>query len=260
VRGQTFSCFTNQRHDPSTHSDIHFSDHSHQAFRSERASWRAVIQLNVVRSIRLIFDAISTAEKTSSGSQESATELVASPELLKIKLRLAPLLQVEETLIRRLTPAGSGETEATLRIGRDMSYSERTKNYIKEVTVNSAVQWKGSFGRRLSQEAGRSSFDTDKAINWEDPDDPGRILHACSEDMIRLWEDPMTKKVLEAQKLRLHELAGLFAVLSIPDGSFADVTIVFWILWNELRLPNTYPLTVRTLPIAYFLLMPGIPR
>ena len=169
-------------------------------------------------------------------------DLVASPELLKIKLRLAPLLQVEETLIRRLTPAGSGEMEATLRIGRDMSYYERTKNYMKEVTVNSAVQWKGSFGRR---EAGRSSFDTDKAINWEDPDDPGRILHACSEDMIRLWEDPMTKKFLEAQKLRLQERAGLFAVLFILDGLIADVTIVFWILWNELRLPNTYPLTVR---------------
>ena len=154
-------------------------------------------------------------------------DLVASPELLKIKLRLAPLLQVEETLIRRLTPAGSGEMEATLRIGRDMSYYERTKNYMKEVTVNSAVQWKGSFGRR---EAGRSSFNTDKAIDWEDPDDPGRILHACSEDMIRLWEDPMTKKFLEAQKLRLQERAGLFAVLSILDGLIADVTIVFWIL------------------------------
>jgi hypothetical protein len=238
VRGQTFSCFTNQRHVPSTHSDDHFADHSHQVFRTERASWRAVIQLNVVRSIHLILDAISKGEKTSSGSQEFPTELVAPPELLKIKLRLAPLLQVEETLIRRLTPAGSGETEATLRIGRNMSYSERTKNYMKEVTVNSAVQWKGSFGRRLSQE-------TDKALNWEDPDDPGRILHACSEDMIRLWEDPMTKKFLEAQKLRLQELAGLFAVLSIPDGSFADATIVFWILSNELRLPNTFPLTVR---------------
>ncbi|KIK04764.1 hypothetical protein K443DRAFT_398138 [Laccaria amethystina LaAM-08-1] len=174
-----------------------------KVFRTERASWRAVIQLNVVRSIHLIWDAISKGEKTSSGSQEFPTMLVAPPELLKIKLRLAPLLQVEETLIRRLTPAGSGETEATLRIGRDMSYSERTKNYMKEVTVNSAVQWKGSFGRRLSQEA-------DKTINWEDPDDPGRILHACSEDMIRLWEDPMTKKFLEAQKLRLQELAGFF--------------------------------------------------
>lgn len=217
MRGQTFSCFTSQRHVPSAHSEVHFADHSHQAFRTERASWRAVIQLNVVRSIHLIFDAISKAEKTSS----------ASPELLKIKLRLAPLLQVEETLIRRLTSAGSGEMEATLRIGRDMSYYERTKNYMKEVTVNSAVQWKGSFGRR---EAGRSSFDTDKAINWEDPDDPGRILHACSEDMIRLWEDPMTKKFLEAQKLRLQERAGLFAVLSILDGLIADVTIVFWIL------------------------------
>lgn len=178
-----------------------------KAFRTERASWRAVIQLNVVRSIHLISDAISKAEKTSSGSQDFVVDLIASPELLKLKLRLAPLLQVEETLIRRLTPAGSSETEATLRIGRDMSYSERTKNYMKEVTINSAVQWKGSFGRR---DVGRSSFDADKAMNWEDADDPGRILHACSEDMIRLWEDPMTKKFLEAQKLRVRELAGFF--------------------------------------------------
>ncbi|EDR07084.1 guanine nucleotide-binding protein alpha-4 subunit [Laccaria bicolor S238N-H82] len=172
-----------------------YADHSRQTFHTERASWRAVIQLNVVRSIHLIFDAISKAEETSSGSQDFAVDLIASPEFLKLKLRLAPLLQVRETLIRRLTPAGSSETEATLRIGRDMSYSERTKNYMKEVTINSAVQWKGSFGRR---DVGRSSFDTDKAMNWEDADDPGRILHACSEDMIRLWEDPMTKNFLDA--------------------------------------------------------------
>ena len=101
-----------------------------QAFRAEKASWRAVIQLNVVQSIHTILDLVSRAHATSndilpppsialghdytssitSFTPPSPTSSVLKeypilpPELLKLKMRLAPLIQVEATLIRKLVP------------------------------------------------------------------------------------------------------------------------------------------------------------
>ncbi|KAI0791447.1 guanine nucleotide binding protein, alpha subunit [Irpex lacteus] len=53
--------------------------------------------------------------------------------------------------------------------------------------------------------------DSTELVSWEvDPDDPGKIIHACGEDMIKLWEDKTVQSVLEFQKLRLQDLPGFF--------------------------------------------------
>ncbi|TFK39288.1 guanine nucleotide binding protein, alpha subunit [Crucibulum laeve] len=178
-----------------------------KAFRTERASWRAVIQLNVVRSVHLILDAMTRVQKNTSptSSRDTLTDFPPlTPELLKLKLRLAPLLQVEEVLIRRLTPVGSGETEATQLV----SYTERSKNYLKEVAVNSAAHWKDAFAKLVSSDT--ESFDSQHAIDFDDPNDPGIVLNACSEDMVKLWNDPLIQQLLEKQNLRMEEVAGFF--------------------------------------------------
>ena len=84
-------------------------------------------------------------------------------EHLKLRLRLVPLLQVEEVLVRKLNPVGSSESEAT--------HVDQT-NVPREVAVNSQFQWKGIFNRITG---GRGSLDTD-GINWEDPDVSGHGL------------------------------------------------------------------------------------
>ncbi|KAF7795596.1 hypothetical protein EIP86_006759, partial [Pleurotus ostreatoroseus] len=189
-----------------------------QAFRAERASWRAVILLNVVRSIRVILEAIADIQALQSSSPTASPTMAsrslpgsrpasapppdeAIPQLtqehLKLRLRLVPLLQVEEVLVRKLNPVGSSESEAT--------HVDQT-NVPREVAVNSQFRWKGIFNRITG---GRGSLDTE-AINWEDPDDPGRIIHACGDDMIRLWNDPTIQQGLEYQKIRLQDQPGFF--------------------------------------------------
>ena len=39
--------------------------------------------------------------------------------------------------------------------------------------------------------------------------DPSRVLHACADDMITLWNDPTIKAMLRAQAVRLEDLPGL---------------------------------------------------
>ncbi|THG94874.1 hypothetical protein EW026_g6679 [Hermanssonia centrifuga] len=201
--------------------------HSQKAFRTERASWRAVVLLNVVRSIRVILEAIADVQalhnaspsaspmlqsRTLPGSRPSSSPSSPTspaddvPRLtadhLKLRMRLLPLLQVEEVLIRKLTPPGSIEYEAT-SLTQITNIPTSLKE--KEVVVNSQFAWKGLFNRFTNRENGDA-----ESINWDDPDDPGKIIHACGEDMIHLWADPTVQKVLEYQKIRLQDLPGFF--------------------------------------------------
>lgn len=148
-----------------------------------------MIQLNVVRSIRLILEAIAEVQAlqnpSASSSPKSSTRSLPDsrpgsgrnspsneniPKLtsdhLKLRLRLLPLLQVEEALIRRLTQAGTTAPEATrlaqITNAPDTNYKE------KEVAVNSHFVWKGMFSRMVGSR--RDSSESDQMIEWDDPD------------------------------------------------------------------------------------------
>ncbi|KAH7922718.1 G-alpha-domain-containing protein [Leucogyrophana mollusca] len=205
---------------------------SPKAFRTERASWRAVIQLNVVQSVHIILELMTKAHaythpsspssshgssgrpqtsssrpSTSSGTPKDYPPL--TPEHLKLKMRLAPLMQVEEALIRKLLGPGVGAH--ALAGMMNLPYSERMHASPKrpEVSVNSAGSWKGAFSRLINGN-GRESCESSDMIDFADPEDPGVVLAACADDMIRLWADPTVKKLLEIEKMRPEEMAGFF--------------------------------------------------
>lgn len=188
------------------------------AFKHERAIWRAVIQLNVVRSIHLILAFISEAQQASqtasppfrpsglpdaSPPPEPASPKL-TPELLRLRIRLSPLVQVEESLVRRLQLSSGQENAVAARVSENSGLP-------RELAVHSASGWKGNFVARMLSK--RSSSDDDEeggGINWDDPDDPGRVIHACRDDMIHLWEDPLVKQLLETRGFRLQEMSGLW--------------------------------------------------
>ncbi|TFK23704.1 guanine nucleotide-binding protein alpha-4 subunit [Coprinopsis marcescibilis] len=195
---------------------------SPKAFRNERASWRAVVQLNVVRSIRLILNLMSEvngrATPTPAMAHSSRPETpdfygdhsVLGPELLKLKMRLAPLQQVEEALLKKLSPPGSADFEAThLAPVTNLPYSVRTGKFVREIAVHSNSQWKGAFTRLVTSV--RTSMGSGADVDFtEDPNDPGYILNACAADMITLWNDPVIRSLLVAHNLRLEDKAGFF--------------------------------------------------
>lgn len=116
-------------------------------------------------------------------------------------MRLAPLIQVEAALVRRLLPPDQIES---------LARSDLTgPPFQHEISVNSSTGWKNTFNRLLRNPSGRDSCDSVDLINWSDPDDPGVILHACSDDMIKLWADPTVRKLMDIEKVRPEEMAGL---------------------------------------------------
>ncbi|TRM60301.1 guanine nucleotide binding protein, alpha subunit [Schizophyllum amplum] len=170
-----------------------------KAFSKERAGWRGVIFLNICRSIHVILDAM-----TYHATHVPHLLPRARPELLKLKARLQPVVTIEELLIRRLTE-DSGETEAT-----QLDTIQRSRIVLKEVAVNASLQWKGAFARHKLELSDRDSFDSATAVDWEDPNDPGIVLNACSEDIKKLWRHPTIQEMLLKQNLRLEEMAGFF--------------------------------------------------
>ncbi|KAF8348185.1 guanine nucleotide-binding protein alpha-4 subunit [Amanita rubescens] len=184
---------------------------SPKAFKSERASWRAVVQLNVVRSIRLILDAIEEAQQGVT-APDNGTKSVPSPyptltqEHLKLRMRLLPLQGVEEALLRKLSHAGSTELEPT-QLPSSNHHGQRRK----EPAV--------AFGRLLN--VTRTSLSDDSYIDFNDPDDPGVILDACSEDMRALWNDHVIQELLQSMRIRMEDMAGLyvFNIYGLGNGS-----------------------------------------
>ncbi|KAF8906840.1 guanine nucleotide binding protein, alpha subunit [Gymnopilus junonius] len=182
-----------------------------KSFRAERASWRAVVQLNVVQSFRNILDAVArieNQEQPSPGSPQSPKRgPLLTPEILGIKLRLQPLADVEKNLIRRITTAGSGQVDPDFRHGS--SNVHPSKGTLKEIAINSTIPWKHAFSRLLKSDH-RSSFDSADAIDWDDPEDPWAILNQCSQDMIQLWNSPSIKQLLTKKMVRNEDLSEYF--------------------------------------------------
>ncbi|KAG6334849.1 hypothetical protein ID866_4239 [Astraeus odoratus] len=193
--------------------------HSPKTFRAEKAYWRGIIQINVVQSIHTILDLISRAHAASHsitapnpssanhaihGSSSTSSHTSSHKEYppltaehLKLKMRLAPLIQVEAALLRKILPPGQA------------CHADDT---LHEVCVNSSnTGWKGAFNRLLSNNGGNKDGcdSVVDAVDWPGADGPGVVLHACAEDMKRLWTDPIIKRLMHVEKMRPEEMAGL---------------------------------------------------
>ncbi|KAG6895728.1 hypothetical protein C0992_012998 [Termitomyces sp. T32_za158] len=177
------------------------------AFREERILWRAVIQLNIVRSIRLILDSLSPSQNLDSDADSddghlpsSSTTLVPSP-LDALRSRLQPLRHIEALLIAKLVPPN--EDEPT-----HLPASQ-------EIFVRPGAAWKGALAKaRVScpddppaSPPGRPTSAGNTGL--ETQDEPQKVLHQCRRDMILLWNDHVVRQILLRKKVRLHESPGL---------------------------------------------------
>ncbi|KAF9226236.1 G-alpha-domain-containing protein [Gyrodon lividus] len=186
------------------------------AFREERILWRSVIQLNIVRSVRTIIDALSTVRLPllDSGGEDSDDASPHIPhELDLLKMRLTPLRHIEALLIAKLIPPS--EDEATSVAGsstisvyqshRSRSTERSWRN--QEVFVRPGATWKGALAN-TSRRDGRPTSLGD--IGMSTRDEAQEVLHSCSDDIISLWNDNFVRDILRRRKIRLEELPGFF--------------------------------------------------
>lgn len=187
------------------------------AFREERILWRAVIQLNLVRSIRTILDALSDHRlpPIDSGGEDSDEDSPGIPrELELLKTRLRPLRPIEALLIAKLVPPNEDEATHLGHKGKSNGSissggSDRSfYSHSQEVSVRGANSWKSVLTKGVGRVNSRPI--SAGSTGLETKDEPQEVLHACRKDIMALWSDPIVRDILRRRKIRLEEFPGFF--------------------------------------------------
>ncbi|KAF8964777.1 heterotrimeric G protein alpha subunit [Flammula alnicola] len=182
-------------------------------WKRERNGWRAVVQLNIVRSIITILKVIEAEMNgdVPADSEDDQTTLNDSNEVEAMKftdrhqllmIRLAPLLGVEADLKRRLgagsepLPPAATPLSATPFDTRDIGTNVRRK---QEFSVRS---WKEVLLPE-AREGGESS-------SGQGSDSISSTISGCKDDMKALWEDKAVRLALKRRRLQLNDTAGFF--------------------------------------------------
>ncbi|KAG8747642.1 hypothetical protein FRC10_000185 [Ceratobasidium sp. 414] len=191
---------------------------SASAFSAQLNSYRALIYLNVLNTVRRILDAVAlpddpeTALSDSSSSSSYSSNRQYPPHLTTLALRLRPLLHIHSLLERQLkgpaessglpAPPQSHASRWLRRTGSGVSSSDERN----ELTVHAWTSWSDRFA------AGARPGSTESiTMDWNARDDPGRIFAACAEDLLALWEDVTVQEALTRQRLSIRESPGLLS-------------------------------------------------
>ncbi|TDL19263.1 G-alpha-domain-containing protein [Rickenella mellea] len=194
-----------------------------KAWQEERASWRAVIQLNLVRSVNQILD-ILTAELNGSPTiidqddeddEGAITYHHAHPSSFTekhrlLKLRLTPLRRVQRDLEQRLGSAT--EEPCATNTPTVAAPFEPQEFYIRSTTG-----WKAAldkFKPRLSRDS-KDSKDGGMTTAMREKlqreaDEATQIIAGCREDMQSIWEDKAIREMLSRRKMMLENSGGFF--------------------------------------------------
>ena len=220
------------------------------AFREERFLWRAVIQLNIVRSIRTILDATTPSSQIISSRISNPLKLVES-------LLISKLLQQQDSSTTHFS-VSSPQTidpfdhlsddddddddyyhdDHTLRQQRSYSSSPSTRTRVlanatnnQEISIRLGPGWKGVFANARVDSS--SSSDNSNNSNNHSPtsspkekDEAQEILYSLRADMIQLWHDPGIRDILKKRKIRLEESSGLYVSPLLLSLSFYISPIV----------------------------------
>ncbi|KIM31194.1 hypothetical protein M408DRAFT_327479 [Serendipita vermifera MAFF 305830] len=154
-----------------------------QSLRQEAYAWRTIIHLNLLRSMQIVIDTVSQANRENAPS--------FTDDLRRLLIKLSPLKQAEELLKMKISLPQEEDGESGIVLADSNEFS-----------VRSASGWKQAFNKMRGITSAREDSRFDNG--------PASILEACAEDMIALWTDPATKQLLKQRRIRIEESSGFF--------------------------------------------------
>jgi len=205
------------------------------AFHAEAEAWRAVIDLNLVRSVTFLLNLLEESSPSSpnpstvdaagsSGSSGDADIRPTSPsgtkilplrrltdDLRRLRVSLSPLRSIEECLARFISPehyprhvssAGSSSNKNGSRNGGSPTSALPTERAF-EVRVRSGSRWKTLFKSGGAMSKARSQ-------EYEEVQNARRVIEACREDIVALWNHSAIRAGLADQSVSLEFQSGFF--------------------------------------------------
>ncbi|KAL4073611.1 guanine nucleotide binding protein, alpha subunit [Scleroderma citrinum] len=157
---------------------------SPEKWAQERTSWRTVIQLNVVRSVNAIADAMERDSSITSRHQ-------------KLLFRLSPLRRVEEDLKRML---GTAESRGSSPSSRTVSPKTSREFFVQ------SLEWR-NFLQSSSKNRGSHSQTTREGVNIHNITE---VIAQCADDIQELWGDEIVQGMVHQREIRLEDSASFF--------------------------------------------------
>ncbi|KAI9463919.1 guanine nucleotide binding protein, alpha subunit [Russula earlei] len=173
--------------------------YARETWIEERSSWRAIIQLNLIRTIVTVLDLVGEALASSS---YDTTSLPLTEKHRLLHLRLTPLRGVQLDLQRRL---GAASTEETFNPGYGGALPR-----LSEFAVRSRDGWRSPLKRFRTrpQDAQETARAADARVRKAA--EVTEVVVGCADDMKALWEDSAVRDMLRRKKIRMEEEPGFF--------------------------------------------------
>ncbi|KAI0350747.1 G-protein alpha subunit [Trametes cingulata] len=200
---------------------------SPQHFHKERAAWKTIIQLNLIRCIKRLLEVLQ--EEWESSLQTTTPASIAKGKGVagrtpttpgvrfstsplndhhrRIRMRLSALLPIEEELTRKLLPdagAGGGVRDVCVRAGSGW------KGVLAALSANTSTLDVPVQRPLVSAMKGGGSRPGTAGSQAKDKDNPSAVLAACRDDIVALWEDSVVQGVLKKHNVRLQDMPGFF--------------------------------------------------
>ncbi|KAG6884558.1 hypothetical protein C0993_010118 [Termitomyces sp. T159_Od127] len=200
--------------------------YARREWSEERASWRAVIQLNLVRNVNCIIEHLNQeiagyAEGHNSDDSENEVQIVrrkakALPPLKfrehhrLLRLRLAPLTRVQQDLERKLGEASTEVHTTAYMTAAPFEHAPTNLRALQEFSINSNNGWKSALVKLRPNRPARPEIGEDQRKAQAIEDDVSDILDASKNDIKTLWEDPVVTEMLNRRKARIEDSPGFF--------------------------------------------------
>ncbi|KAG1859657.1 guanine nucleotide binding protein, alpha subunit [Suillus subluteus] len=192
--------------------------HARREWAEERAAWRAVIYLNLVRNIVRVLDILSremslaegekrpgstAIEYLSDSDDESTSHGIVyrfSDKHRFMQRRLGPLRSIQSDLENKLASMSATPFDSP-------GFQILPKRPSRDFGINSTNGWKSALEklRPSMMSSARPQRRSDS-----DHNEITDVLVACKETMLELWQDPVVQQVLSHRKTNIEDSPGFF--------------------------------------------------
>lgn len=210
-------------------------NYARNTWAEELASWRIVIQLNLLRNVHTIIDimtqemdypstsadveeisddeSIASPTVESSGSRPPRTPLTFTEKHRILKLELLPLRQVQTDLEQLL---GASSQEEKSRSGTTVMGTSappptpsKSRGNSQEVFVRSNNGWKATLRAGRQSTDVRPEYGTVKRNREAAARETADIIAGCAGGVKSLWQDETAQEMLKRRKVRMDTTPGL---------------------------------------------------
>ncbi|KDN42101.1 hypothetical protein RSAG8_06959, partial [Rhizoctonia solani AG-8 WAC10335] len=182
-------------------------DSNGKVFDAERASWRLIIFHNLVRSILKLLEEITQPVFSNKDYTDNDAFWEANSTTFKtLRVRLSPLSQIADLIANRLAPENSSPTASSpAEAASDWTSTANPHIPSSEISVLSSSRWKCALQKlHVGSRSPRPSVDC--SIDFDNENDPGRLLVAFHEDLVEFCQTNSVWEMLKRRKVRVENM------------------------------------------------------